>query len=534
MAAVEKAVLRASEPAPPRARAGVDGQPRPGLRLVRRRAVAAPGARGRGDGGELRVETDVPGVSADRSNLCVRAFEALHPADGPDVPDPVRDPGVGRARVVAAAIVAGPGRGRPHVRARRAAVRAGGGARGASRQRGGRAARRVRHLRAAASRRTGSTRSPASRRVIVTPPDPVPTAEARAALPDEVPMADAVHNAAHAALLVLGLVDAATCRSWRAASRTGSTSRGASRSTRARWSCCAAPRDFGAVGASISGAGPDGAVLDATGSRPATCSSGCAPSAPTATVRRAPFSPAGADVTRALMRRRHSRTGAGRRRRGRVRQRLRLRRRQAERGGHHHAGRRPHARQLRASAPRCTACCARQHRPARVRAAPERRPPGWPRRTSWCAPGGEVDDWLDDLARQRGHGDAKRLDRSIDSVRRLGGAGGEPGPTGQAVPRRLRRRRSARPLTLADSSGRADYLRNSRGRLRRRPTSADACEQVTPRAAQSASRTFSTTARTYGDRRSRAASSGEAGRRRSAASRSLSRRLARARARRSP
>src|SRR5829696_3047168 len=32
--------------------------------------------------GELRVETDVPGVPADRSNLCVRAFELLHPADG--------------------------------------------------------------------------------------------------------------------------------------------------------------------------------------------------------------------------------------------------------------------------------------------------------------------------------------------------------------------------------------------------------------------------------------------------------------------
>ena len=32
--------------------------------------------------GEFFVHTDVPGVPADRSNLCVRAFEALHPADG--------------------------------------------------------------------------------------------------------------------------------------------------------------------------------------------------------------------------------------------------------------------------------------------------------------------------------------------------------------------------------------------------------------------------------------------------------------------
>ena len=33
-------------------------------------------------GGDLRVETDIPGVPADRSNLVVQAFEALHPADG--------------------------------------------------------------------------------------------------------------------------------------------------------------------------------------------------------------------------------------------------------------------------------------------------------------------------------------------------------------------------------------------------------------------------------------------------------------------
>ena len=32
--------------------------------------------------GEFFVHCDVPGVPTDRSNLCVRAFEALHPADG--------------------------------------------------------------------------------------------------------------------------------------------------------------------------------------------------------------------------------------------------------------------------------------------------------------------------------------------------------------------------------------------------------------------------------------------------------------------
>lgn len=41
--------------------------------------------------------------------------------------------------------------------------------------------------------------------VLVIPHQPVRTAEARAALPAQVPMADAVHNVAHTALLTLGL-----------------------------------------------------------------------------------------------------------------------------------------------------------------------------------------------------------------------------------------------------------------------------------------------------------------------------------------
>jgi homoserine kinase len=41
--------------------------------------------------------------------------------------------------------------------------------------------------------------------LLVVPHEAVRTAEARAALPEQVPMADAVHNVAHAALLTLGL-----------------------------------------------------------------------------------------------------------------------------------------------------------------------------------------------------------------------------------------------------------------------------------------------------------------------------------------
>ena len=32
--------------------------------------------------GEFSVDPGVEGVPADRTNLCVRAFESLHPADG--------------------------------------------------------------------------------------------------------------------------------------------------------------------------------------------------------------------------------------------------------------------------------------------------------------------------------------------------------------------------------------------------------------------------------------------------------------------
>src|ERR1044072_2677192 len=32
--------------------------------------------------GEFRVESNIDGVALDRSNLCVQAFEKLHPADG--------------------------------------------------------------------------------------------------------------------------------------------------------------------------------------------------------------------------------------------------------------------------------------------------------------------------------------------------------------------------------------------------------------------------------------------------------------------
>jgi homoserine kinase len=245
-------------------------------------------------GGDLVVECDVPGVALDRSNLVVRAFEALRPADGmtfrirSDIPVSA---GLGSS---AAAIVAGLVAA-DHMYELDAPLFE-------------LAAEIEGHPDNVAAALLGGfvicTHGDPPHRfepraglegVIVTPPDPVPTAEARAALPAEVPIGDAVHNAAHAALLVLGL-------------STGDLSlvgRGLSDRIHQPRREHLYPRsmellrragDFGAVGASISGAGPTvlfwthweqtGRVLEALRAE-----------APESQVQRVQFAPGGADVT---------------------------------------------------------------------------------------------------------------------------------------------------------------------------------------------------------------------------------------------
>jgi len=153
--------------------------------------------------GSFAVETDLP-VPRGRTNLCVRAFERLRPAD--DVTFRIRSgiPLTGGLGSSAAAIVAG-----------LAAADALGGDAGND-------------LLALATELEGhpdnvaaalhggvvicadgiATRfepPPGLEALLVIPPDPVRTAAARAALPAEVPIGDAVFTAAHAALLTLGL-----------------------------------------------------------------------------------------------------------------------------------------------------------------------------------------------------------------------------------------------------------------------------------------------------------------------------------------
>ena len=140
----------------------------------------------------------------DRSNLCVRGFEALRPADGlafrirSEIPPSA---GLGSS---AAAIVAGLVAADHMYELDAPALRAGAASWRATRTTWRRRCSAASWCAPTASR-PASTRRPASRGSLAIPPDPVPTAQARAALPAEVPISDAVHNVAHASLLMLGL-----------------------------------------------------------------------------------------------------------------------------------------------------------------------------------------------------------------------------------------------------------------------------------------------------------------------------------------
>jgi homoserine kinase len=157
------------------------------------------------EAGEFSVHSEVPGVPADRTNLCVRAFERLHPADGLafQVRSQIRlAAGLGSS---AAAIVAGLAAA-DHLYELDAPLFE-------------LAAELEGHPDNVAAALYGGfvictadgeapvrfDPAPGLEGVIAIPPNEVPTADARAALPDRVPLADAVHNVGHASLLLLGL-----------------------------------------------------------------------------------------------------------------------------------------------------------------------------------------------------------------------------------------------------------------------------------------------------------------------------------------
>jgi len=242
--------------------------------------------------GTFGVETELD-VPRDRSNLAVRAFERLHPAD--DFAFRIRSPipAAGGLGSSAAATVAGL-MAADHLFELDADLLA-----HASDVEGhpdNAAAALLGGFVVCAEGRASRFDVPAGLESVVVVPDaePVRTADARAALPAEVPLADATFNVAHASLLILGL-------------------------SRGEWDLVAhglrdrlhQPRrahlypesmrlverapGLGALGATISGAGPavlvwthyeqTGGVVEALRRE-----------APGAEIRRIPFEPEGASV----------------------------------------------------------------------------------------------------------------------------------------------------------------------------------------------------------------------------------------------
>jgi len=241
--------------------------------------------------GEFGVECDVPGVPLDRTNLCVRAFERLHPADG--VSFSIRSgiplsAGLGSS---AAAIVAGLCAA-DHMYELDAPLF-------------DLAAEMEGHPDNAAAALLGGFvvcagepvrfAPPAGLEgVLAVPPFEVPTASARAALPPEVPLGDAVYNVGRVSLLMLGLARDDFSLIARGLRDMLHQPRRQSLYPRSM-ELVARASHLGAVGATISGAGPT--VLfwshwEQTGSLVERLRT----AAPDCTVKRVTFAPGGADV----------------------------------------------------------------------------------------------------------------------------------------------------------------------------------------------------------------------------------------------
>ncbi len=130
--------------------------------------------------------------------------------------------------------------------------------------------------------------------VLAIPPDPVPTDEARAVMPPEVPLHETVHNVAHASLLVLGLAEDDFSLIGKGLADLVHQPRRRSLYPRSM-ELLEQAEGLGAVGATISGAGPavlfwchwqqTGNLMEALKGAADDCE-----------IRRVQFAPGGADV----------------------------------------------------------------------------------------------------------------------------------------------------------------------------------------------------------------------------------------------
>jgi homoserine kinase len=254
------------------------------------------------EAGEFSVDAGGRPVPEDRGNLCVRAFETLHPADGLRFEIRSEIPlarGLGSS---AAAIVAGLtaadhmfelGLEREQIYSRAVELEGHPDNVGAALYGGF----------VVCPQADGDDRPRPVRLdppegvegVLVIPGDEVPTERARAAMPAEVPVADAVANVAAASQLVLGIERSDLALIARGLADRLHQPHRAGLYPRSM-ELLAEARDLGAIGATISGAGPallfwcfwqdTGKVTAALRERVAGW----------AEIRRAPFTPLGADV----------------------------------------------------------------------------------------------------------------------------------------------------------------------------------------------------------------------------------------------
>ncbi len=202
--------------------------------------------------GEFAVETDLA-VARGRENLLVRAFERLHSADGFTFRIRSEIPLSGGLGSSAAAIVAGM-MAADHIFELDADLLA-----EASAMEGHpdnvTAALHGGFVLCADGQATRLDPPTGLEALAVVPAEPVRTRAARAALPDQVPMAEAVFNVAHGALLMLGLARG----DWDLLARGLHDRLHEERRSHLfprSYELAARARELGALGATISGAGP--------------------------------------------------------------------------------------------------------------------------------------------------------------------------------------------------------------------------------------------------------------------------------------
>ena len=252
------------------------------------------------EAGSFSVEAEGLDVPLDRSNLCVRAFETLRPADGIAFRIKSEIPLAAGLGSSAAAIVAGLLAAdhlyelaqEPEDVLAKAAEIEGHPDNVAAALYGGFVVC-AENDGALTSTRLDPPQGVEA--VVVVPSEQVPTGEARKAIPEQVPLADAVANISAVSELVLGIQRSDLTLIGRGLSDRLHQSYRAHLYPRSMEIVEEAPR-MGAIGATISGAGPTvlvwtfwqstGEVMKALGERVGDW----------AEVRRVPFSPMGADV----------------------------------------------------------------------------------------------------------------------------------------------------------------------------------------------------------------------------------------------